>query len=157
MRGGQNAKPVSEHQKNGTFNATRHKDRASDGYAKLNAIPKPPTYFTKEQVGKWNTLCKFLLTDGMLCGQFLEGVERYCNAWLTWWEAVQEVRVTGLTFTTDTGQIRQNPAVNIEKEMLALMVRILNEFGYTPRSSMSLKITGGASEELDPLAAIKQN
>lgn len=157
MRGGNRSKPVSEHLKAGTYNVTRHKDRASDSYEKLGAIPKPPAYFTKGQIEKWNTLCGYLYTDGMLCGQFLEGVERYCNAWQTWSEAVQNVRKIGITFTTKAGQIRQNPAVNIEKEMLALMLRILNEFGYTPRSSMSLKITGGTDKELDPLAAIKQN
>lgn len=151
-RGGANAKTKEQHERDGTLNVTRHRDRIE--YPKLKNAPKAPAYFTKEQAAKWNTICAMLKRDGMLSDTYLELLERYCNAWLTWWKAREEVDATGITFTTDTGQTKQNPAVAIEKEMLSLMVRILNEFGYTPRSAMAIKTPQNPADDGDPLTAI---
>lgn len=151
-RGGQNAKTKEQHERDGTLNVTRHRDRIE--YPKLKDVPKPPAYFTKEQAAKWNTICAMLKRDGMLSDTYLELLERYCNAWLTWWKARGEVDKMGLTFSTESGQTKQNPAVAIEKEMLSLMVRILNEFGYTPRSAMAIKTPQNAADNDDPLTAI---
>lgn len=150
--GGHNAKTKEQHERDGTLNVTRHRDRID--YPKLRDIPNAPAYFTKEQAAKWKTICTFLKDDGMLSNRFLELVERYCNAWLTWDKARKDVDKNGITFSTKSGQIRQNPAVAIEKEMLALMLRILVEFGYTPRSSMVIKTPQGETDDGDPLAAI---
>jgi hypothetical protein len=38
----------------------------------------------------------------------------------------------------------------VEKDMLALMVRILEQFGYTPRAAMSMKSTGKEKQDDDP-------
>jgi len=147
-RGGHNAKPTEKHKAEGTYNATKHRDRLT--FPVLDAIPKPPGYFTKEQVVKWNLFCTMLKRDGMLSDTYLELLERYCNAWLTWWKAHKEVDEKGITFDTGSGQTKQNPAVAIEKEMLALMLRILQDFGYTPRSAMAIKMPGGKDEK-DPM------
>ena len=150
--GGHNAKTTANHERDGTLHSTRHRDRID--YPKLKDIPKAPAYFTKEQVAKWNLICTMLKRDGMLSDTYLELVERYCNAWLTWDKARREVDATGLTFTTDSGQIRQNPAVNIERESMVVMLRILVEFGYTPRSSMVIKAPKDVKADDDPLAEI---
>ena len=148
---GRPAKSTAQHKADGTYNTTKHKDRVQ--YPTLDAIPKPPSYFTKEQAGKWNTFCAMLQRDGMLSDTYLELLERYCNAWLTWWKARTEVDANGLTFTTDSGQTKQNPAVAIEKEMLSLMVRILEQFGYTPRAARGVMVPGAGKENDDPLAS----
>lgn len=91
----------------------------------------------------------------MLSDRFLTALESLCNVWQRWWEAKQNVDETGLTFHTDSGQLKQNPAVAIEKECMALLFRLLQDFGYTPRSSMALKDVGkGSKKEDDPLAAL---
>jgi len=146
---GRPPKPSAEHQKKGTYRADRHAGRAADAVPRLITIPAPPEYFTDGQRKKWTAICGMLKRDGMLADTYLELVERYCNCWQTWWKASQEVNKTGLTFSTEGGQIKQNPAVAIEKEMLSLMVRILNEFGYTPRSAMSIKVNP-VKEDDDP-------
>lgn len=148
---GRRPKSTAQHKQEGTYNATKHRDRLA--FPTLKGIPPPPSYFTKEQAAKWTGICKMLNRDGMLSDTYLELLERYCNAWQRWWEASQEVNEKGLTFGTDSGQTKQNPAVAIEKEMLALMLRILQDFGYTPRSAMSIKVPGG-NDEKDPLAEL---
>lgn len=147
-RGGHNAKPTEKHKAEGTYNATKHRDRLA--FPLLESIPKPPRYFTKEQADKWNGICAMLNRDGMLSDTYLELLERYCNAWQRWWEACQDVNEKGLTFETESGQTKQNPAVAIEKEMLALMFRILQDFGYTPRAAMAIKVPGGKEAD-DPM------
>lgn len=149
---GRRPKPTAQHKKEGTFNATRHGNRLT--FSTLDELPPHPDYFTEGQAEKWNLFCRMLKRDEMLSDTYLELLERYCNAWLTWWKAKQEVDATGITFTTDSGQTKQNPAVAIEKEMLALMVRILEQFGYTPRAAMSMKQTGGKKEDEDHIMTL---
>lgn len=148
---GRKPKSTAQHKQEGTYNATKHRDRLA--FPILDEIPKPPEYFTKEQAEKWSHICGMLKRDGMLSDTYLELLERYCNAWGTWWKARQEVDEKGITFETDSGQTKQNPAVAIEKEMLALMLRILQDFGYTPRAAMAIKVPGG-KDESDPLAEL---
>ncbi len=146
---GRKPKSTAQHKAEGTYNATKHRDRLA--FPMLDTIPKPPGYFTKEQVAKWNGICAMLKRDGMLSDTYLELLERYCNAWLTWWKARQHVDSKGLTYISNTGNPHQNPSVQIEKEMLALMLRILQDFGYTPRSAMAIKVPGG-KDDADPMA-----
>ena len=146
---GRKPKSTAQHKAEGTYNATKHRDRLA--FPMLDTIPKPPGYFTKEQVAKWNGICAMLKRDGMLSDTYLELLERYCNAWLTWWKARQDVDSKGLTYISNTGNPHQNPSVQIEKEMLALMLRILQDFGYTPRSAMAIKVPGG-KDDADPMA-----
>lgn len=147
-RAGHNAKTNRLHEKDGTLNTTKHKNRYAPPL--LDIIPAAPAYFNKGQADKWKRICTMLKRDGMLSDTYLELVERYCNAWQTWWEACQNVRQNGITFDTKSGQTKQNPAVAIEKETLSLMVRILEQFGYTPRAAMAIKVTGAEKADDDP-------
>lgn len=149
---GRPPKSTAQHKKDGTYNATKHRDRLT--FPPLSDIPNPPDYFTDNQKSKWVLICNLLKRNDMLADTYLELLERYCNAWQTWWRAQQEVDATGITFTTDSGQTKQNPAVAIEKEMLALMVRILSEFGFTPRAAMSMKSHNSQKQDDDPIMAL---
>lgn len=88
---------------------------------------------------------------------YLMALEHYCNAWLIWDKAYTEVAKSGVTFSTDSGQIKTNPAVQVAKEMLALMMRILEQFGYTPRAAMSIKVTSEGKTDDDPLLNLNDN
>lgn len=153
--GGRPPKSTAQHKADGTYNATKHRDRVQ--YPLLDTIPKPPTGFKQEQAAKWNTICATLHRDGMLSDTYLHLVELYCNAWQRWYEAKREVDKTGITFDTDSGQTKQNPAVAIEKEMMALQLRILQDLGYTPRAAMSMKTPGAGKQEDDPLNFLNEN
>ena len=119
-RGGHNAKPTEKHKAEGTYNATKHRDRLAFPLLTLEkAKALRPSYFVEGQTKLWNKICTYLDRDGMLSDTYLELLERYCNAWGTWWKARQEVDKTGITFTTESGQTKQSPAVAIEKEMLS--------------------------------------
>lgn len=146
---GRPPKPTAQHKKEGTYNATKHGARLT--FPALDGIPPAPDYFTDGQAAKWYLFCTMLKRDDMLSDTYLELLERYCNAWQTWWKARLDVDQKGLTFETESGQTKQNPAVAIEKEMLSLMVRILEQFGYTPRAAMSMKQTGSKKEDDDPI------
>lgn len=150
---GRPPKNTAQHKRDGTYNATKHRDRKS--FPKLDALPEAPDYFTDFQRERWDKVATMLHADDMLSDRFLSALEALCNVWQRWWEAKQNVDATGLTFTTDTGQTKQNPAVAIEKECLSLWLRFLQEFGYTPRASMAIKEVGkGTKENEDPFAAL---
>lgn len=102
-------------------------------------------------------MCRTMIRDGILSDTYLHALEHYCNAWKRWSEAAAEVNKTHLTFTTKTGQNKGNPAVQIEKDLLSLMMRILEQFGYTPRSAMSIRVTGDGKKENDPFAEFLNN
>jgi P27 family predicted phage terminase small subunit len=145
---GRPPKTTAQHKADGTYHATKHRDRQT--FPMLDAIPKHPAYFSKEQAVKWNTICAMLQRDGMLSDTYLELLERYCNAWETWSKARVEVDQLGITLVSDKGSYYKNPAILVEKDMLALMVRILEQFGYTPRAAMSMKSTGKEKQDDDP-------
>ena len=152
---GRRPKSAAQHKADGTYHATKHRDRLT--FPILDSIPKPPVYFNKEQAAKWNQICAMLQRDGMMSDTYLELLERYCNCWQTWSKARQEVDKMGITFIGKGGAAYKNPAVLVEKEMLALMVRILEQFGYTPRAAMSMKTTGQEKQDDDPLAFLNKN
>lgn len=146
---GRKPKPTAQHKKEGTYNATKHRDRMT--FPALDDIPPAPQYFTREQKAKWAVFCTMLKRDEMLSDTYLELLERYCNCWQTWSKARQEVDQFGITLFNEKNQAFKNPAVLVEKDMLALMVRILEQFGYTPRAAMSMKQTGSKKEDDDPI------
>lgn len=152
---GRRPKSTAEHIKDGTYNATKHRDRLK--HPLLDTVPAPPADFNKAQKDRWNMICRMMIRDGQLSDTYLPALENYCNAWKRWSEAAKEVNETGLTFTTDTGQTKANPAVQIEKEMLSLMMRILEQFGYTPRAAMSIKVTGDGKKDDDPMNFLMDN
>lgn len=151
-KGGRPPKSTAQHKREGTYNATRHGNRKQ--FPPLADIPPAPEYFTPWQVEKWNFTCRMLKEDDMLSDRYLSGLELLCNLWLRWWEAKQEVDATGLTFETDSGQRKQNPAVAIEKELMALWLRTLQDFGYTPRAAMSMKSHNSQKQDDDPIMAL---
>lgn len=152
---GRPPKSTAEHQKAGTLNVTRHANRLQPPL--LDTVPPAPEGFTQAQKDKWATICRTMIRDGILSDTYLHAIEHYCNAWKRWSEAAAEVDKTGLTFTTDTGQTKSNPAMQIEKEMLSLMMRILEQCGYTPRAAMSIKVTGDGKKDNDPFAEFLNN
>lgn len=154
-KGGQNAKSEAQLKQEGTYRKDRHAARLK--VPLLDSIPPPPPYFTKQQTELWNKICAWMKRDNILSDTYTELIERYCNAWKTWDKARQDVDKNGVVFSTKSSQIKQNPAVAIEKEMLSLMLRILQEFGYTPRASNSVKVQADENAEKDILNFLNDN
>ncbi len=152
---GRKPKTTEEHKAQGTYDASRHRDRLK--HPMLTYVPQPPDEFTEGQKHLWISTCAMLLRDGQLSDTYLMALEHYCNAWLIWDKAYSEVAKSGVTFSTDSGQIKTNPAVQVAKEMLALMMRILEQFGYTPRAAMSIKVTSEGKTDDDPLLNLNDN
>lgn len=155
---GRPPKSTAKHKEEGTYNATKHAKRLTHPIIDLNdALRRKPDYFTEQQSEKWNSTCAMLNRDGMLSDTYLNLVELFCNAWHRWWLSKVEADAGGVVFTTDSGQTKQNPAVAIEKEQMALMLRILQDFGYTPRSAASIKVENKGGQEDDILNFLNDN
>lgn len=148
---GRPPKSTEQHKRDGTYQATRHKNRVELPVS--NKVPDPPAHLNKAQGEVWRRMCQLLIDANRLSDQFLPAIELYCECWKTYKDAVADVDINGLTFETDSGQVKVNPAVNIEKEMRAQMIRIIEQFGFTPRSNMTFKDPPKADEE-DPFMAI---
>lgn len=152
---GRKPKTTERHKAEGTYDASRHRDRLR--HPMLTYIPAPPSGFTDAQKKIWTGTCEMLLRDGQLTDTYLMALEHYCNAWLMWDKAAAEVAKSGITFSTDSGQTKTNPAVQVAKEMIALMMRILEQFGYTPRAAMSIKVTSEGKADDDPMLTLNDN
>lgn len=135
-RGGHNVKSTEELKRSGSYNATLHKNRV-----KLKEVDGvPPSPFEDEyRTQRWVHYCELMQETHHLTQRHLDGIELMCNLDADWIEVSENIKRTGITFTTETGQIKANPAVSIKLNIQSQMMRMYEQFGMTPRSSMNMK------------------
>lgn len=151
-RGGHNVKSTDELKRSGSYNATLHKDRV-----KLKEVDGvPPSPFEDEyRTSRWLHYCELMKETHHLTQRHLDAIEVMCKLDADWLVADADVRKNGITFVSKGGQIKANPAVGIKLNIQSQIIRMYEQFGMTPRSSMNMKVPADQGKKApDPLEEV---
>ena len=105
--------------------------RKSEPKPKLGAPPMP-TWLATEAKAEWKRVVPQLQKLGVITLIDRTALALYCQAWADYHDAVAVVKVEGKTFTTPTGYIAKNPLVTIMNKARAAVLRLAQDFGFTP-------------------------
>lgn len=118
-------------------------------------IPAAPDHLDKAALIEWGRISAELEKMGLISEIDMAALAAYCQAYSRWLDAENQLAEQGLTITTMSGNIIQNPLVRIANKAMLIMHRYLSEFGMTPssRSKVSALPTDGGKSK-NPFAKI---
>lgn len=134
---GRPPKTEKELKARGTFEKSRHADRAE--IKPIDGIPPAPADFDAESVRWWNRFCADIQKTSVLAEQHLNAVRLMATLMRDRRELDDDLRKNGFTFTTEGGLIKQNPAFSLRKQIDDQLIRLYEQFGFTLRSGMTIK------------------
>lgn len=100
----------------------------------ITEAPKPPGWLSKEAKAEWKRIAPLLVSRGILTTGDLGTLEGYCVAYGTVRQSERTLQIEGITFATDKGLLKRNPAVAIQADAQNRMLRYATELGLTPVS-----------------------
>ena len=116
--------------------------------------PSMPTWLNPLAKKEWRRISKELAGLGLLTCVDGAALAGYCTAYAAVQNAEKEIQDYGsTTYTTDTGFIRDIPAIARQQKYLALMRNYLSEFGLSPSSRSGIDIKPKENDE-DSMDAI---
>lgn len=151
-RGGQNVKPTKELKANGTFRPAYHANRVD--VPVLDGIPPAPKLFDAAHRKKWDEVCGKLHKYGLLTKNDLDAVAVFVQTWEMAAESLADIQKNGMTLWIESAGGSKpvtNPAFRQYMECQKLLKPLFEQFGFTPRSRMGLKVEKPATEDGDLL------
>lgn len=107
---------------------------------------KPPRWLSVPARREWRRVAGVLYDAGLLTVADHDALALYCEAMVTYRQAMARVRVDGEILESHTGSYYQHPALGVANRARAAMVPILREFGMTPASRSGLHVTQAPEE-----------
>ena len=114
-----------------------------------------PSWLSDEAKAEWRRVAPELHRRGLLTLLDRTALALYCQAYAQWREAEQVLAERGMTYVTNTGNMRQRPEVAIAASAHRAAKAMALEFGMTPGSRG--KVDGGEPPEPDPFAEFLQS
>lgn len=116
-------------------------------------MPPIPKWLDTAAKKEWKRIAEELKTMGLLT--YIDGaaLAGYCKCFSMVQAANAEIKERGTTYTTPTGFLRDNPAIDRMRQYLTLMRQYLSEFGLSPASRAGLEIKPIDAED-DPMEQI---
>ena len=150
MSAGRKPLPLTVHKMNGNPSKKSFDELYAPEHDLDENMPEPPSEVTedKEALEEWNRIVPELHRAGIVKNIDRTALTQYCCAYSEWSKALRSCRHARLIRKKD-GTLLLNPSFKIVREMSALMVKLLSEFGMTPSSRVRLKPSGKKST--DPL------
>lgn len=104
--------------------------------------PICPSHLDDEAKREWKRICDTLDDMGLLTKADRSALAAYCVAWSRWVEAENKVREYGLVLKSERSKLPvPSPYLNIAKQAMDQMCRLMGEFGLTPASRTRLSAT----------------
>ena len=82
----------------------------------------------------WDRLVAFLAKKNVLKPVDEATLALFCQAWAGWLEAIQAIEKFGQVMTSPSGYPVQSPFVSIAKNHAETILKIAQQFGFTPAS-----------------------
>lgn len=105
------------------------------------SVPKPPKSLKATGKAKWKEWGQRLLQLKLLETRYLDALEMYCRAWDRLAEYEKVLNDQGEFFIAESGYVGRHPAANGAKQARDEIRRYQQEFGLTPSSAASVKVT----------------
>lgn len=137
-------KTLAEHKADGTYRSDRHGD-----YQPSEGVPIAPDSLSGEALDLFRELAESLAAEGGICPLDGKALAELCSMSVEVARLRAVIAEQGYTFLTDKGNVIQRPEVGILNQMLSHYIKLLQQFGLTPKGRVGLRSTKPAS---DPLA-----
>lgn len=137
-------KSIAEHKADGTFRADRHGD-----YEPSDGVPIAPDSLSGDALELFRELAETLAAEGGVCPLDAKALAELCSMSVEVAKLRAVIAEHGYTFRSDKGNVIQRPEVGILNQMMSHYIKLLQQFGLTPKGRVGLKSTKPAS---DPLA-----
>jgi P27 family predicted phage terminase small subunit len=121
----------------GTFNSTIHGGRLN--LPAIDGDQSPPPDFSAREIELWNHYVAEIRDMTVLSKQHLNSIALLCRLHSDREKLDAEIQKRGHVYETDSGLVKINPAVNARAKIDDQMMRLYEQFGFTARSSMSMK------------------
>lgn len=141
--GGHNVKPTSQKKKEGTSRPDRDAGRVETIVKPVSQIPPAPKHFDRRHTAKWKECCKLLIESNVLALHDTDAIQFYVETWFLAADAYQDVIESGMTMVVETkrGVIKiTNPSVRQYQDCQKILKPLMEQFGFTPKSRMSLRV-----------------
>lgn len=135
---GKKAKSETELRANGTYEKHHHGNRAK--LPPVEGEPAPPADFTDRHVFWWRHYIKDITGFTVLSEPHLNAVAMLCRLMVEREKLEIEIAAGGHTFKTKSGQVKINPAFTARMQVDNQIIKLFEQFGFTLRSSMNLKV-----------------
>ena len=137
-------KTLAEHKADGTFRADRHGD-----YEPPDGVPVAPDSMTDAARELFEQLAESLAESGAACEQDSRALAELCELTVEVGRLRDIINDEGYTFVTNNGNVIQRPEVGILNQKTGHYIKLLQQFGMTPKGRVGIKST---KTESDPLA-----
>lgn len=163
MRGGHNVKPETEKKLNGTYRPSRHGGRMETHTKTVESIPPAPLHFDERHAQKWDECCKLMLDAGVLANMDLDAVSLYVENWFMAADAYEDLRANGMTVWVEKynkeGKLESkrpmtNPAFRQYQDCQKILTPLMQQFGFTPKSRMSIRLDAPKTKKESPILAL---
>ena len=108
----------------------------------------PPADLIPEAHSVWRSVVEDLGGAGHMREAYLPQIQTYCEAVYLHALAVADVRVNGIVIRGAQGGWVKNPAVTVQKDAAATMLRYADAMGLTPASRIRLALTEVVGQSL---------
>lgn len=96
--------------------------------------PEPPEHLSEQAQAEWRRLAPIVAAQNTLTQADLRGFEILCDTLAAIVEAQKVIAAEGLTIVTARGGVRSHPAIKTLESARAHAIRMLNDYGLTPRA-----------------------
>ena len=111
--------------------------------------PKMPAHLSAKAQVEWKRITAELRSMGMLSSADSDALSLYCESYVTWMEALDQVRKLGAIVKSPNGYPIQNPYLAVANSAQKQMQQMLGQFGMTPAARSHLQAPESTSA--DPL------
>lgn len=151
---GRPPKPTHLHVIDGTARPDRMERRKREPQPKPAQRPTCPAHLDPVARNEWRRVVPELVAIGVIARIDTATLAAYCQSYSRWVAAELELQDHGgLTYVSETGVIRQHPAVRIATDAMTQMRIFAQEYGLTPasRARVQAHLDGEEEEEDDIL------
>ena len=111
--------------------------------------PQAPDWLEGEAREEWDRVVAELSKTCLVSPLDALSLASYCRVYAMWREADRQVKEHGITFISDNGNIRCNPAAKLCLSLFEALRRMGAEFGFTPSARSRISLSPPKTEEVD--------
>ncbi len=109
--------------------------------------PSCPTWLSREARAEWKRIVPALSGMGILAKADRACLTAHCVAWARLVMAARQIEAEGLTYKSDSGQIKKHPLAAIAHEAAAEVRAFAAEFGLSPAGRARIHVTAPEPED----------
>ena len=136
-------KPVRMHKLDGTYQASRHKDRLD--VPVIAKLPDIPDGMSIAAAAHWNERCLQLEGRRVLSDWDLKTLARLCELYVIYEKIMRDF---------DHGAANSGAQLGKIDRVCKLLLSLEKEFGFTPLSRNKIKTQEGSEQEEDPFDSV---